>query len=210
MTAPNEELRKQLQQIYKSGELYYRAISDTTDLLQSQAERIATLEGDVEYLQKDINAMCNAIPDYRWSGGAAELIAECFAERDTLRAELADAELHTKQVERGLDKATAQLAAIAATEPSMIYHGRCIIDCGDSGHHDVTMLKMIARETKLFTNPMPAQRLTELKLLMLTTAYEQGVGKGIQRRDCNSYAADTDEHAAWKLGYEEGLGLRRI
>lgn len=58
---------------------------------------------------------------------------------------------------------------------------------------------------QLFTHPMPAQRLTELKLLMLTTAYEQGVGKGIQRRDCNPYAADTDEHAAWKLGYEEGL-----
>ena len=104
----------------------------------------------------------------------------------------------------------AEIAAIAATEPSMIYHGRCVIDCGDSGHQDVTMLKMIARETKLFTHPMPAQRLTELKLLMLTTAYEQGVGKGIQRRDCNPYAADTDEHAAWKLGYEEGLGLRRI
>lgn len=117
MTTPNEELRKQLQQIYKSGELYYRVISDTTDRLQSQAERIKELEGDVEYLQNDINAMCNAIPNYRWSGGAAELIAECFAERDELRAQLADAELHTKQVERGLDKATAQLAAIAAAEP---------------------------------------------------------------------------------------------
>ena len=56
----------------------------------------------------------------------------------------------------------AELAAIAATEPSMIYHGRCIIDCGDSGHQDVTMLKMIARETKLFTHPMPAQDVTEL------------------------------------------------
>ena len=32
--------------------------------------------------------MCNAIPSYRWSGGAAELIAKCFADRDTLRAEL--------------------------------------------------------------------------------------------------------------------------
>ena len=117
MTTPNEELRKQLQQIYKSGELYYRVISDTTDLPQSQAERIATLEDDVEYLQEDIDAMCNAIPSYRWSGGAAELIAKCFADRDTLRAQLADAELHTKQVERGLDKALAQLAEIEKAEP---------------------------------------------------------------------------------------------
>lgn len=55
------------------------------------------------------------------------------------------------------DALRAQLAEIDATEPSMIYHGRCVIDCGDSGHQDVTMLKMIARETKLFTRPMPPQ-----------------------------------------------------
>ena len=55
------------------------------------------------------------------------------------------------------DALRAELDAIAATEPSMIYHGRCVIDCGDSGHQDVTMLKMIARETKLFTRPMPPQ-----------------------------------------------------
>ena len=85
-----------------------------------------------------------------------------------------------------------QLAAIAAAEPVSL-----ATDQTDE------FGEVIYRE--VFTRPMPAQRLTELKLLMLTTAYEQGVGKGIQRRDCNPYAADTDEHAAWKLGYEEGL-----
>ena len=278
MTTPNEELRKQLQQIYKSGELYYRVISDTTDLLPSQAERIATLEDDVEFLQEDINAMCNAIPDYRWSGGAAELIAKCFAERDTLRAELdslaanatvaaadsqkaymglldedialraeladmavntatyehlvdlandtatrllkerdtlraqlADAELHTKQVERGLDKATAQLVEIEKTEPVLIvekepdYWSGGHFHEGSKPHIKPTKVWCLPIGTKLFTRPMPANRLTEWKLLTITTAYEQGVGKGIQRRDCNPYAADTDEHAAWTLGYEEGL-----
>ena len=117
MTTPNEELRKQLQQIYKSGELYYRVISDAAYLPQAQAERIKELESEVEMWK----ATANAVVDF---------------EKVQLRA---------------------QLAEIAATEPSMIYHGRCVIDCGDSGHQDVTMLKMIARETKLYARPMPAQ-----------------------------------------------------
>lgn len=61
------------------------------------------------------------------------------------------------------------------------------------------------RITPLVKAAPQAQRLTELKLLMVITAYEQGVGKGIQRRDCNPYATETDEHAAWALGYSEGL-----
>ena len=50
-------------------------------------------------------------------------------------------ELAVKQAEtlvKQRDTLRAQLAEIAATEPSMIYHGRCVIDCGDSGHQDVT------------------------------------------------------------------------
>lgn len=49
------------------------------------------------------------------------------------------------------------------------------------------------------------KRLPKMKLLMLTTAYEQGVGKGIQRVNSNPYAVDTDEHEAWDIGYREGL-----
>ena len=159
MTTPNvEELRKQLQQIYKSGELYYRGISDTTDLLQSQAERIATQDAEIDTLRSELADMAVNTATYEHLVGLAnDTATRLLKERDTLRAQLADAELHTKQVERGLDKALAQLEKIAATEPSMIYHGRCVIDCGDSGHQDVTMLKMIARETKLFTRPMPPQ-----------------------------------------------------
>lgn len=75
MTTPNEELRKQLQQIYKSGELYYRAISDTTDLLQPQAERIKELELDLDIQAGSIEAVQAAN-------------SRLAAERDTLRAEL--------------------------------------------------------------------------------------------------------------------------
>ncbi len=136
----------------------------------------------------------------------AERIAELERESET----------HSKAyglaiVER--DTLRAQLTAIAATEP--VSHQFQTADGGwhpflDDKHYHNTVDDGRWPIRELFTRPMPAQRLTELKLLMLTTAYEQGVGKGIQRRDCNPYAADTDEHAAWALGYEEGLGLRRI
>jgi len=41
-------------------------------------------------------------------------------------------------------------------EPVAIYHGKCIIDCGDGGHQDITMLKMVAAGSKLYTRPAPA------------------------------------------------------
>ena len=43
-----------------------------------------------------------------------------------------------------------------AQEPVMIYHGRCTIDCGEHGHHDMEMLRMIPAGSKLYTAPRPA------------------------------------------------------
>lgn len=40
-----------------------------------------------------------------------------------------------------------------AQRPVMIYHGRCVIDCGEHGHHDVEMLRMIPAGTELYTAP---------------------------------------------------------
>ena len=143
MTAPNEELINNLTikaGVMEMGEKI--ALGSDTALmrqaaatLQSQAECIATLEVDVEYLQEDIDAMCNAIPGYHWSGGAAELIAECFAERDTLRA---------------------QLAEIAATEP--------VATINDLSNSRMFTLEAngYSRKDKLFTRPMPAQDVTGL------------------------------------------------
>jgi len=54
-------------------------------------------------------------------------------------------------------KAAAELRRLAAleqaAEPVMIYHGRCTIDCGEHGHQDVEMLKMIPAGSKLYTHP---------------------------------------------------------
>jgi len=47
----------------------------------------------------------------------------------------------------------ASMEAQPEQEPVMIYEGRCIIDCGDTGHQHVTMLKMIPAGTKLYTHP---------------------------------------------------------
>ena len=145
MTTPNEELRKQLQHIYKSGELYYRVTSDAADLLQSQAERIKELKVENNKLHS-----------------AVSIAAIIQSERDTLRAELADAELHTKQVERGLDKATAQLAEIEKTEPvawiNLAASSKMFRFLAPT-EEDGTVVK---DWQPLFTHPMPAQGVMEL------------------------------------------------
>ena len=143
MTTPNEDLMARAKRLRNElddsnarlDRLCVTAMYEMEQALQSQAERIATLEGDVEYLQEDIDAMCNAIPGYRWSGGAAELIAKCFAERDALHA---------------------QLAAIAATEP--------VATINDLSNARMFTMEAngYSRKDKLFTRPMPAQDVTEL------------------------------------------------
>ena len=50
-------------------------------------------------------------------------------------------------------------------------------------------------------------KLSKFKLLAITTAYEQGVGKGKERTDFNPYSDGTDEREAWRLGYQEGEGM---
>lgn len=146
-----------------------------------QAERIKELEGDVVYLQNDINAMCNAIPNYHWSGGAAELIAKCFAERDTLRAQLAALEADYAETRDELQDANdslastyyilgerdAQLAEITATEPVGTVTDNFKTDYSEISR---TYEKPIPIGTKLFTHPMPAQDVTELPPITRTNA----------------------------------------
>ena len=130
MTTPNiEELIAELQQLANEIEISYRieSIEEAVKALQSQAERIAELERESETHSK--------------AYGLA------IVERDNLRHELKVAQEGWRcecstddacRFARERDALRAQLAEIAATEPSMIYHGRCVIDCGDSGHQDVT------------------------------------------------------------------------
>jgi hypothetical protein len=145
MTTPNEDLILKLR-----GQAYTTCRPDqlcdqAADLLQSQAERISELEA--EYLR------------------ALAAISQRNRERTDLRAQLADAELHTKQVERGLDKATAQLAEIAKTEP--VTHQFQTVDGGwhpflDDRHFQNTKDDGSWPIRALFTRPMPTQGVTEL------------------------------------------------
>ena len=47
--------------------------------------------------------------------------------------------------------------APVGVEPVAIYHGRCTIDCGEHGHLDMELLKMIPAGSKLYTTPQPTQ-----------------------------------------------------
>lgn len=66
-------------------------------------------------LQETITAMCNAIPNYDWSGDSAEKIADLVKERNTLQsaAQLALTAL-TRAVPKNAQQASEQTEAIAA------------------------------------------------------------------------------------------------
>lgn len=147
MTTPNEDLILKLR-----GQAYTTCRPDqlcdqAADLLQSQAERIAEL---VEKLA--------GRTDYALS--LRRRLDTARMESHTLRAQLADAELHTKQVERGLDKALAQLEKIAATEP-VAWRGRCTDPLHDwclFYRRQESQEKFLNMEWQpLFTHPMPAE-----------------------------------------------------
>ena len=127
------------------------------DFMQSQAERIKELEAEID----NIKAV-------EFPRRLDKVTKPIIAERDTLRAQLADAELHTKQVERGLDKATAQLAAIRAQEPALVvekepdYWSVGHFHEGSKPHIKPTKVWCLPIGTQLFTRPMPAQDVTEL------------------------------------------------
>ena len=66
--------------------------------------------------------------------------------------------LHKPAVDKAWGQFQSAMAAPQqeAQEPVMIYHGRCTIDCGEHGHHDMEMLRMIPSGSKLYTAPQPA------------------------------------------------------
>lgn len=47
------------------------------------------------------------------------------------------------------------LAKLREQEPVMTYVGKSVIDCGEHGHHNMEMHKLIPAGTKLFTHPAP-------------------------------------------------------
>lgn len=65
--------------------------------------------------------------------------------------------------------AAVELDRAQRGEPVAIYNGRCVIDCGDNGHHDIEVLKMIPCGAKLYTAPQPAH--TEAEVQELVAAF---------------------------------------
>lgn len=72
----------------------------------------------------------------------------------------------------GTTKCLPSFKKAAHQEPVMVYNGRCTIDCGDGGHHDVTLLKLIPKGTKLFTSPPAHQEPVSLQSVHNTVTIE--------------------------------------
>ena len=52
--------------------------------------------------------------------------------------------------------------------------------------------------------------MNDINVLVVTTAYEQGVGKGESNQDkFNPYLKDTKGYLAWEMGYEKGMEIRK-
>lgn len=79
----------------------------------------------------------------------------------------------------------AVLAKLREQEPVMVYRGRCTVDCGEHGHHDVELLKMIPAGSNLYAAPLPAV---------------VQVPPDLKERICEAHDASLDEdHRACRL-----------
>jgi len=105
----------------------------------------------------------------------AEELADAICRIDTL----------TEYQRELIAQAAAELRRLdaleQAAEPVMIYHGRCTIDCGEHGHQDVEMLKMIPAGSKLYTYPArkPMTRDDMRKLLAEHFDHEELTGDAL-------------------------------
>ena len=148
MTTPNiEELIERLRDAQTrgtTGEWFDRA--EAADALQSQAERIKTLEGqsievDKVLARENVSLRATLKQCESRLHDVATLCATVEIERDTLRA---------------------QLEQIAATEPVGVMRDS-YTGMGDTTRTTPSWTKTTPPAgTKLFTRPMPAQDVTEL------------------------------------------------
>jgi hypothetical protein len=67
-----------------------------------------------------------------------------------------------------LDELRQAIEQADKQEPVMIYHGGCTIDCGEHGHHNMEMLKLIPAGSKLYTHPPTAQEVHDALCSALT------------------------------------------
>jgi hypothetical protein len=121
------------------------------------------LQAEVERLQREVvNRNQRAL-----DGDKALLVRDAeFARNEELQAEVERLKVvqlarfealaaYTVRLEAERDTLRAELDALKGAEPVMIYHGGCTIDCGEHGHHNMEMLKLIPAGTKLYANAAP-------------------------------------------------------
>lgn len=82
-------------------------------------------------------------------------------------------------------------------EPAMIYHGRCTIDCGEHGHQDVELLKMIPAGSKLYTTPQAPQPAQEPVLCINPKVINPATGKVRNGTGALTYA--DEPCAGWSM-----------
>jgi len=76
-------------------------------------------------------------------------------------------------------------------KPDMIYHGRCIWDCGNGGHHDTEMLTILAKGTKLYAAPdthrvMSVEHISRIKELLQEVAMGHATPSDAEYNQCDS------------------------
>ncbi len=87
--------------------------------------------------------------------------ADLEAENEAVRKANIDCVDHFNQIKQDYDALRAEVERLTKVDVElvMIYHGGCTIDCGEHGHHNMEMLKLIPTGTKLF----PASALAALR-----------------------------------------------
>lgn len=163
----------------RGNETIAKDCEEAADALEAQGKRIAELEDDLQWVERCANhhgqkahvtaeqalSFIQHYPPIKaitkaYSDGKMPTTLDPYAEITALKAELTSAkdlaQGRLEQMESDRKQALVwrdELAALREQEPVMVYEGRCIWDCGDGGHQDVTMLKMIAKGTKLYAAP---------------------------------------------------------
>lgn len=141
---------------------------------------------------------------------AVGIVLEGFTLPDAARkiletAYFAEADL-AQQAEQGLYNYNADPSCTTVELAEMI-----LSDCGCSSNNTSLVSRVANRIDTHMQAEQPAKELTDAKfnVLAITTAYEQGVGKGHQAfkrgNDTeNPYKIPSDCAKAWGYGYQEG------
>jgi hypothetical protein len=123
--------------------------SERAGMLDRSSGIIASLRAEIERLNLLLNATAMNYD---------KALTESQAEVERLTHELDLAVRLGKVLEKQRDMHRAEFKALREQDPVMIYHGGCTIDCGQNGHHNMEMLKLIPAGSPLYLASGAAQK----------------------------------------------------